>query len=304
MNSAQFIDQPSCYLCGGKHRSLERELGTEEGQLYLRWVRCSDCSLVYLDPRPTVHALSALYDSQGYWRGDSGYQDYLADERWRGKQARDRAEWLAHTLRDRCRTEAPSVLEVGSAAGFFLQELTKLGVAAQGLDLSRPMVRLSEKRGNVKLKVKQSSVEDARYPLEYFDGIAAWGCDSNFDNPSGAFQKFHSWLKLGGLLTFNFHDYDHWATALKGNFKLMPNALYFLNEKNVRALLNKTGFELVELKTEFSWMNVASVYHHTGHLWLTPFKDSALARLPIKLPVPGSFRVLARKMVSPTANAT
>lgn len=296
MNSAQFVDQPTCYLCGSKHRSVERELGTEEGQLYLRWVRCEECALVYLDPRPTVHALSALYDSQGYWQGNSGYKDYLAEERWRGKQARDRAEWFAETLHCKRQVEFPTVLEVGSAAGFFLQELNKLGVSAQGLDLSRPMVRLSEKRSSVKIKVKRGSVEDARYPLEHFDGIAAWGCDSNFDNPSNAFRKFNTWLKQGGLLTFNFHDYDHWATALKGSFKLMPNALYFLNEKNVRALLEQSGFEPISLRTEFCWMNVASIYHHTGHLWLTPLKDTPLARLPIKLPVPGSFRVLARKV--------
>lgn len=298
MNSAQFVDQPTCYLCGGKHRSVERELGTEEGQLYLRWVRCRDCELVYLDPRPSVHALSALYDSQGYWQGDSGYKDYLAEERWRRRQARDRADWFVQELRVDSRPSPASVLEVGSAAGFFLQELDKLGVSAQGLDMSRPMVRLAGKKtaSKVKFKVKRACVEVAKYPTEHFDGIAVWGCDSNFDNPSNAFLKFNSWLKPDGLLTFNFHDYDHWATALKGNFKLMPNALYFLNERNVRELLHKSGFELLSLKTESCWMNLASVYHHTGHLWLTPLKDTAVARMPLKIPVPGSFRVLARKL--------
>ena len=75
MNSAQFVDQNECYLCGSSQRQIERELGTQEGQLYLRWVRCSGCDLVYLNPRPSVHALSALYDSQGYWQGEAGYKD-------------------------------------------------------------------------------------------------------------------------------------------------------------------------------------------------------------------------------------
>lgn len=296
MNSAQFVDQSTCYLCGGHHRVVERELGTKEGQLYLRWVRCQDCALVYLDPRPTAHALSALYDSQGYWAGDSGYKDYLEEERWRRRQAKDRADWFARSLKDISTDDRAKVLEVGSAAGYFLQELTDLGVAAQGLDLSRPMVRLSARRTTSNVKVTHGSVEEAKFPTSYFDGLAAWGCDSNFDNPRNAFEKFHGWLRPGGYLTFNFHDYDHWASALKGRFKLMPNALYFLTENNVRYLLSRTGFELLSLRTEFCWMNLASVYHHTGHLWLTPLVETPLARVPLKLPVPGSFRVLARKL--------
>lgn len=287
------MDQPTCYLCGGSNRSVQREQGTDEGQLYLRWVRCSDCSLVYLDPRPTVHALSALYDSQGYWQGESGYKDYLAEEKWRRKQARDRAQWLVTSL-PRIDGEK-RILEVGSAAGYFLQELTERGLQAQGLDLSRPMVRLSDRRTSKQVAVTHGSVENCSLPLNSFHGLAAWGCDSNFNDPAQTFLKFNEWLTPGGLLAFNFHDFDHWGTLLKGRFKLMPNALYFLSRDHVMRLLETSGFQLISMNTEFCWMNVASIYHHTGHAWLAPLTKTPLARLPFRLPVPGSFRVLARK---------
>src|SRR5690349_218113 len=96
MNGAQFVDQRACYLCGSSQRSLEHEVGTGLGELHLRWVRCGCCALVYLDPRPSAHALSVLYDSASYWQGgENGYRDYLADESWRRKQAVVRARWLS-----------------------------------------------------------------------------------------------------------------------------------------------------------------------------------------------------------------
>ncbi len=297
MNSAQFVDQPTCYLCGCDRRTLEREQGTAEGQLYLRWVRCRDCSLVYLDPRPSVFALSALYDSQGYWQGGTGYKDYLDEEEWRRRQAHDRAGWLvkhlSHPTSDR-------VLEVGSAAGYFLQELSSRGVLAEGLDLSRPMVRLSDQRTSHQVSVTHGSVENSHYPAGRFQGLAAWGCDSNFNDPLQTFTKFADWLQPGGLLAFNFHDFDHWGTLLKGRFKLMPNALYFLNLSHVKTLLNNSGFELLSAKTEFCWMNLMSIYHHTGHRWLAPLLKLPLAHTPVRLPVPGSYRVLARKRAKTT----
>lgn len=295
MNGAQFVDRKSCYLCGSTERSLEHEVGTGLGELHLRWVRCRFCSLVYLDPRPSAHALSVLYDSAGYWRGDNGYQDYLAEERWRRKQAAIRARWMASHLSLAYPGQAVKVLEVGSAAGYFLEALSGLDVAVEGLELSTPMARLSDRRFSGRVKVRHGFVEDAAVDPNGYHGLAVWGCDSNFDNPRETFARFASWLRPGALLALNFHQHDHWARFLKGRFKMMPNALYFLNAEHVKMLLRQSGLEIVEMRTEAQWMSLASVYHHTGHSWLKPFLRTPLADLPLRLPVLGSYRVLARK---------
>lgn len=295
LNAAQFVDQKFCYVCGSTGRSIEKELGTQEGELYLRWVRCGQCQLVYLDPRPSLHALSVLYDSQGYWQG-TGYNDYLAEERWRKKQAFSRAQWFRQKLQLHLPSERPNVLEVGSAAGYFLEALREAGARVEGLELSRQMVRLSETRCPTPLVVSQGFVEDSHYESGSFQGLAAWGCDSNFHNPGQTFDKFASWLAPGGLLALNFHQYDHWARRLKGHFKMMPNALYFFNAEHIQRLLELNGFRKLEMTTELHWMSVASVFHHTGHGWLKPLLGTPLAHLPLCLPIPGSYRVLAQKL--------
>lgn len=295
MNGAQFVDQRCCYLCGSSQRRLEHEVGTGLGELHLRWVRCADCALVYLDPRPSALALSVLYDSAGYWQGKTGYRDYLADEPWRRKQALDRARWMASRLRQACPEGPCRVLEVGSAAGYFLEALTELGITAEGLELSQPMARLAHRRFSGRVKVRQGLVQDAALEGEGFQGLAAWGCDSNFDDPRQTFARFSQLLAPGGLLALNFHAYDHWARHLKGRFKLMPNALYFLNARHVTELLQTHGLEPLEMETELQWMSLTSVYHHTGHVWLRPLLRTPLADVPLRLPVLGSYRVLARK---------
>lgn len=295
MNGAQFVDQRCCYLCGSSQRTLEKETGTGVGELHLRWVRCQDCALVYLDPRPSAHALSVLYDSAAYWQGESGYRNYLADERWRRRTARARAHWF----HDRLKKDNPQgpwkVLEVGSAAGYFLEELAQLGVTAEGLELSLPMARLSHRRCSGQVKVRQGFVEDAAFGKKEFQGLATWGCDSNFDNPRQTLARCADWLAPGGLVAMNFHEHDHWARHLKGRFKMMPNALYFMNQKHVVALLEEQGLDVVEMTTETQWMSLSSIYHHTGHSWLKPLLRSSIADVPICLPVLGSYRVLARK---------
>ena len=295
MNSAQFIDQKQCYLCQSQERHLERECGTLEGQFHLRWVRCQQCSLVYLDPRPSLHALTALYDSEVYWQGESGYRDYLGEELWRHKQAQSRAHWLLKKLQIFTPQEQPKVLEVGSAAGFFLAALQELDAAPSGLELSRQMVEISKHRTRNLLPVKQGLAEEAHYESESFDAVAAWGCDSNFHDPAVSFSRFAEWLKPNGLLALNYHEYDHWAQVIRGNFKANPNALYFLNQSHILTLLRRSGFELLSHKLEFQWTSLSSLYHHTKHSWLAPISRLKLADYPIRIPVPGAYRVLAQK---------
>ncbi len=297
MNGAQFVSQKTCYLCGSSERCTEAEVGTGIGEFHLRWVRCRDCSLVYLDPRPSTHALSVLYDSGSYWQGGAnGYHDYLADEKWRRRQAVARADWFAGKLRDEHGESQLRVLEIGSAAGYFLEALSSHQIEVEGLELSRPMVRLSQQRVQGRGLVRQGFVEEAQFDTPRFQGLAAWGCDSNFDNPRQAFASFARWLAPQGLLTMNFHQHDHWARALKGRFKKTPNALYFFNAGHIRQLLDEHGFELLDLSTEFQWMSLASVFHHTGHSWLRPLLKTPLADVPLRLPVLGSYRFLARKL--------
>lgn len=294
MNSAQFIDQKECYLCGGQDRRLEKECGTLEGEFHLRWVRCQSCSLVYLDPRPSLHALTALYDSEVYWQGSSGYRDYLGEELWRQKQARARADWLLGKIDSK--VTSPLVLEIGSAAGFFLAALKELGAQPSGLELSRQMVKISKVRTQNELSIQQGLAEEAVFPSESFDALAAWGCDSNFHDPALSFQRFAEWLKPKGLLALNYHEYDHWAHHIRGSFKNNPNALYFLNQSHVRSLLKRSGFQILSHSLEFQWTSLASLHHHTKHSWLAPITQLKIAHYPIKIPVPGSYRVLAQKL--------
>src|SRR5690606_36419616 len=147
-------------------------------------------------------------------------------------------------------------------------------------------VRISGNAGHRGVLVTQGRVEETQFPEGRFQGLAAWGCDSNFSDPRHAFQKFSQWLSPGGLLAFNFHEYDHWASLLKGRFKLMPNALYFLNTKHVKKLLAECGLEILEQRIEMCWMNLATVYHHTGHRWLVPTAQGPISHVPMKLPVP------------------
>ena len=280
--------QDACDLCGSAERLCEREIRPSETQV-LRWMRCRRCKLVYLSERPSADSLASLYRSPDYWAGNLAYEDYSRLSTPRTLQARDRANWFSFHLGRPGKT-----LEVGCAAGLFLRELSALGHQTYGIELSRHMLDLAQEL-TPHSHLSQTPLEEADFAPETFHGLTAWGCDSNFPHLRLTYQMFHRWLTPGGLLAINFHDYDHPANRLKGRFKSHANALYFFNRKNLKILLESCGFQIVKLRTEWCWMDIATVYQHTGHGILKRFALSRLGRIPFLLPLLGSYRVLAVK---------
>src|SRR5438105_1315272 len=98
------------------------------------------CRLLFRAQPPDDEAIQDIYDAR-YFRdqpGDSdrhGYADYLADESLHRANARRRIHLLsAHTRRP------GRLLDVGCAAGFFVDEAGRAGWDASGIDVSATMV--------------------------------------------------------------------------------------------------------------------------------------------------------------------
>src|SRR5438128_44931 len=93
--------------------------------------RCSACELVFSARPPGGDKLEALYSAEYFTQGGAGYPDYIADERTHRRQARTylrKIEKLGGTR--------GAILDVGCAAGFFLDEARHRGWAARGCELS------------------------------------------------------------------------------------------------------------------------------------------------------------------------
>ncbi len=127
------LETVPCNLCG---RNDPLTLFTRGAYGF---VRCRHCGLTYLSPRDAVHTISLMYSAQ-YFRIEgadthevSGYRDYIADGPMLRRQARSS---LAHLERFVAEPHG-RLLEIGCAAGFFLDEARARGWSPTGVEVSR-----------------------------------------------------------------------------------------------------------------------------------------------------------------------
>ena len=107
------LEYPDCPLCqNGEHR---REYDFSPFQV----VSCRRCNFRFLQPRPTVEAMLALYSDERYFHDSSspGYEDYRGQE-----------QALRLTFRrflgqlERANATSGELLELGCGLGYFLSE--------------------------------------------------------------------------------------------------------------------------------------------------------------------------------------
>ena len=305
-SSIDFEEVPTCYVCASTKRIPAFEKSFFDHSFH--WVRCSDCGLVFQSPRLTKESLDLIYNSELYWHGRSdanpppaesaeelrlGYNNYEMGHPYRMAQARQRVRALSRHLPPGSR-----VLEVGCAAGFFLAALKQAGYDATGIELSAAMAEYGRSRLDVDIQL--GDFDQLEVPPESYDGITAWGCDSNFHDVRETYSHMVEALRPGGILAFNYFDFDHPARILQGSFKQVYNAIYYFNRSNVTRLLNSLGLEIVSHSTEFQYTCLEEVASMTGRRGLqTLARTLGIQRSMLRLPIVGSYLLLARKPPHP-----
>ncbi len=166
-----------------------------------------------MNPRLTVDSLRTVYDSEEFYEGrekNINYYSFLSGERYLRRTAAGRIGRFRRFAKGR------KLLEVASAAGFFLAEAKDAGFDAEGIEISRPMAAYASKRWEV--PVQGESIEDADLAPEAYDVIASWGVMTIIRDPRAVIEKFHSALKPGGVWAFNTYDNRSlWGRLFRGH---------------------------------------------------------------------------------------
>lgn len=121
---------------------------------------------------------------------------YLADEPQLRALARQRLELLA-AARPGARG---ALFELGSAAGFFLDEAARAGYSTQGLEISDYAARHA--REKLALDVRTASFDDWRPAPESYDVIAAFYVLEHLTDQPRVFETIARALKPGGHFVF------------------------------------------------------------------------------------------------------
>lgn len=231
----------NCNLCGEDRPAPYLETAG------YRLVKCANCGLVYMNPRPSAAELSALYSDTYFTQSPDRYTfDYLRDEKQLHYTAR-------HRLRD-IERYAPKgkLLEIGCALGYLLDAARQAGwPEVYGLEPSEfASTYAREKLG---LPVITGGLEEAQAALSRdFDVVAMYHVIEHLPDPLAQLKIINQLMGANGLLVLETPNVASWAARLKkekwAGFAF-PEHIYFFSPLTLKQMLAQAHFQVVDTKT-------------------------------------------------------
>ena len=203
--------------------------------------RCGGCTFAWTAaPSPPPEE---LYD-ETYFRGE-GYEDYFqpADRR---RESRLRLRWLLRAGRP------DSLVEAGSAGGYFVEAARRAGIAAEGVEVSATAARFA--RDQLGVPVRADSFEQARFSLP-FQAVCGFHVLEHVEEPHEFIRAARRALVPGGCLALEVPNLAGAAAHRLG--PLWPHLepryhRWHFTPTSLRRLVASHGFEVVRLDTVFS----------------------------------------------------
>ncbi|GBD17239.1 putative S-adenosylmethionine-dependent methyltransferase [bacterium HR26] len=272
------LEHITCDLCGADDAEpvLDlRDLIHRTTDLPFTLVRCRRCGLRYLNPRPLPAQLGRFYPA-----------DY-APHRRAGLSAAARRWLLRRELRTLWPLLAPPrrVLELGCGSGDLLQLVRELGNPnVLGIE---PSAAADQARQRWGLDVIRGTLEEARLPAGSFDAALAQHVLEHLPSPSATLAELARVLRPGGALVLWLPNAGSWTARAWGAAWMgydAPRHLYTFERTTLRALLERHGFSVAEVRhewvgIEWSW-GLRLALRRRGH------EGDALDRLLARLHLP------------------
>ena len=223
-------------------------------------VKCRSCSLVYLNPRPTLADMETIYPAE-YHAFDFSEKDFGLVHKIRSRLEAKRLLEYCGPLPDGAR-----ILDVGCGDGFHLRLLREFGNKTwnlEGVDLDRRAVEAAEGSG---LKVHFGSVESLDLDAESYDLVFMIQTIEHVERPDEFLAAVSRLIKPGGcvvIVTDNTDsvDFGLFKKGYWGGYHF-PRHLNLFNKASLSKLATKKGLLVEGLTTIVSPVNWVYSVHN------------------------------------------
>ncbi|ADB16198.1 Methyltransferase type 11 [Pirellula staleyi DSM 6068] len=261
-------------MCGGGMLAL---LAQREAWSY---VVCRQCGHGQLSPIPSADELREFYEASYFEASSSGgYANYVADEPLHRLNSGGRLKRLA-----RAGVSGGKLLDIGCAAGFFLDEARKAGFSVVGQDVSRWARHFA--RDTLGLEVVSSVDEILPAQRASFRCVTLFQLLEHDPDPRALLHKVHALLQPGGVLVVETWRRDSLIARLFGRYWQQlspPSVIHLFSQKSALALAAETGFTDIKLQSSSKTVSAPFV----GNLLAKkhPFLFTPLAWLTSRWPM-------------------
>lgn len=250
-------------------------------------VKCSNCGLVYVNPR-----IKEKFVVECYTKG--------IDEKF-VSQNNAREKTFEKSIKMIEVFDSGKILDIGTASGGFLKVAKDRGWDTYGIEPNKWLCDWAKK--NYNLNIIQGTLFDKKFPKNYFDVVTMWDVLEHVHDPAKTLKEIYRILKPGGLLVINYPDIGSAVSRLmkrKWVFLLTVH-LYYFTPKTISSLLSKNGFRAFKINRHVQKLDLeylvlrTSAYNKTIYKILNKLIKSISFN---KLQIPywlGQNVVLARK---------
>ncbi len=212
-------------------------------------LRCCNCGLVYLNPRPPEEAIKRFY-LKDYLRegmeirGKSvEYTEYLKNEDLRFSLAIKRLKRME-------KFKIPGrLLDVGCATGIFLKAARERGWETWGVEINPVMAEYGRKKYGINIYCGE--LHQANFPQRFFDVVTCWHVLEHLPHPRETLEEINRVLKSGGLLAIETPNLESPWAKWKGaswTYFTPPEHLYYFSTSTLCRLVRETGFKVREVR--------------------------------------------------------
>ena len=204
-----------------------------------RLVRCRSCGLQYVSPRPLASDIVDAY---------SGGDDpaYVSQVAARERTFADAVAHIETILPGRGR-----ILDVGTAAGAFLAAARGRGWQVEGCEPNAWLAEWGSRHYGI--PIRTGELFDQSFAPGSFDVVTLWDVIEHTPDPTRVIRTVRDLIRPGGLLVVNYPDIGSWiARALGRRWPFLSSVhLYYFTRETMRSLLERHGFEVIEIRAHF-----------------------------------------------------
>jgi 2-polyprenyl-3-methyl-5-hydroxy-6-metoxy-1,4-benzoquinol methylase len=202
----------------------------------LRTVACSQCGLVWTDPRPTDEEVATYYKEQYRLSYKGVFTPQNKHVLRAGRNAMRRYAAIDSYIPGNA-----VMLDIGSGGGEFLYLLKSRGFNVSGIEPNRGYAEFAAETYGLDIRntmIQEVSIDDASR-----DFITMFHVLEHTEDPLGTLQQLNRWVKSGGHIFIEVPNVmSNWHSP-KGQFHLAH--LYNFSVYTLKALAEKAGFEVL-----------------------------------------------------------
>jgi len=265
---------------------------SSDESLFEQVVRCTACSLVYLNPRLNSDIIVGSY-------AEGNDMAFIKQDEMRIRTFTTALRRLRNKHKLSLSNES-HILDIGCAGGAFLQAAKNLGISGIGLEPNKWMCEYA--RSTYGIDARSGTLRDHHFPDETFDLVSLWDVIEHVPSPKDVLEEIQRIVKPGGVLIVNYPDFGSLPAQLLGRKWpfLLSVHLFYYTRKTMRKQLTQAGFHVVDMRMHWQTLELSYVLQRiTPYFSIAGYIKTFIEKIGIgSIPITywiGQTQVIARR---------